>query len=160
MSQLVARLLAPSEVHVTIPASPEEVYDVLADPETYPSWLAGAQRIRHVDPAFPAPGASFDHEVGPSEEVTVADDSVALRARRPERLDLEVHAGPMTGRVEFHLRPVADGTEVRMREELRGLLRAAMPLVRPFLDVRNRASLANLRDLGDSSSAQWAPKVT
>lgn len=146
MPTLLARLLAPSEVHLTIPGSREAVFDVIADPETYPSWLAGAQRIRHVDPAFPAPGTSFDHEVGPTEDVTIADDSVALRARRPERLDLEVHAGPVTGRVEFHLRSVADGTEVRMREEVRGLLRAAMPAVRPLLHLRNRASLERLRD--------------
>src|SRR5687767_14824059 len=101
MPNVVERLLSPSEVHLTIPGAPEQVYDVIADPETYPSWLAGAQRIRRVDPAFPAPGTTFDHEVGPSEEMTVADDTAALQARRPERLDLEVHVGPMTGRVEF-----------------------------------------------------------
>ena len=122
MPNLVARLLSPSEVHLTIPRPPREVYEVIADPETYPSWLAGAQRIRHVDPAFPAPGSRFDHEVGPSDELTIADDSVALEARPPERLDLEVHVGPMTGRVEFHLRPAGDGTEVCMREEAQGAL--------------------------------------
>lgn len=160
MPTVVERLLAPSEVRLTIPRSPDVVYDVLTDPETYPSWLAGAQRIRHVDSAFPAPGSAFDHEVGPTEGVTVADDSVALRARQPERFDLEVHAGPMTGRVEFHLRPVDEGTEVCMREEVRGLLRVAMPLLRPLLHLRNQTSLESLRDHCVDVPAQRAPNVT
>jgi uncharacterized protein YndB with AHSA1/START domain len=160
MPNAVARLLSPSEVHLTIPESPEPVYDVIADPETYPSWLAGAQRIRQVDPAFPAPGTGFDHEVGPTDEVTVADDSVSLKARRPERLDLEVHVGPMTGKVEFHLRPEGAGTEVCMREEAQGLFRAAMPLLRMVLHARNRASLERLRDKLADPPGQRAPKVT
>ena len=36
MPNAVARLWSPSEVHLTIPRSPDEVYDVIADPETYP----------------------------------------------------------------------------------------------------------------------------
>lgn len=159
MPNVVARLWSPSEVHLTIPRRPEEVYDVLADPESYPSWLAGAQRIRHVDPAFPAPGAGFDHEVGPTEGATVADDSVSLKARRPERLDLEVHVGPMTGKVEFRLRRVEDGTELCMREEAQGLFRAAMPVLRPLIHVRNRGSLERLRDRF-AQPAQRASKVT
>lgn len=160
MPHVVERLLSPAEVHRTIPRPPAEVYDVIADPDTYPSWLAGAQRIRHVDAAFPEPGAGFDHEVGPTEELTVADDSVALRARRPERLDLEVHVGPMTGKVEFHLRPDGEGTEVCMREEAQGAFRAAMPLLRLVLHLRNRASLDRLRDHLAPSGDQRAAKVT
>jgi uncharacterized protein YndB with AHSA1/START domain len=160
MSNLVTRLWSPSEVRLTIPRSREEVYDVIADPETYPLWLAGAQHIRQVDAAFPAPGSGFDHEVGPTEDMTISDDSVSLRAQRPERLDLEVHAGPMTGRVEFHLREDGEGTEVCMREEARGLFRVAMPLLRSLLHARNRASLQRLRDRCGHQPAQRAPKVT
>lgn len=140
------RLVSPSEVRVDIPLAPEALWDVLADPTTYPEWLAGAQRIRHVDSAFPTPGTTFDHEVGPSHEVTVADDTRALASHRPDRLDLEVHAGPMQGIVEFHLRAAPGGTELRMREMPIGPIRAAMPLLRPLLYLRNKASLARLRN--------------
>jgi uncharacterized protein YndB with AHSA1/START domain len=142
---LADRLTSPSEVCVTIPLSPEAVWDILADPRTYPDWLAGAQRIRHVDSQFPQAGTKFDHEVGPAEEVTVADDTKSLGAHRPDRLDLEVHAGPMQGVVEFHLAATSGGTEVRMREAPIGAFRAAMPLIRPVLYLRNKGSLARLR---------------
>lgn len=142
---LVDRLTSPAEVRVTIPLEPEAVWDILADPTTYPDWLAGAQRIRHVDSEFPKAGTKFDHEVGPAEEVTVADDTRSLGAHRPDRLDLEVHAGPMQGIVEFHLQAATGGTEVRMREMPIGAFRAAMPVLRPLLYLRNKGSLERLR---------------
>jgi uncharacterized protein YndB with AHSA1/START domain len=141
----LTRLTSPAEVSVTIPLPPEDVYDVLADPTTYPDWLAGAQRIRHVDSEFPKPGSRFDHEVGPTKQATVADDTKALTARRPHRLDLEVHAGPMQGIVEFHLEAKVDGTEVCMREDIIGAFKPAMPLLRGLLYLRNKGSLERLR---------------
>lgn len=142
---LVERLTSPAEVRVTIPLAPEAVWDILADPTTYPDWLAGAQRIRHVDSQFPKAGTKFDHEVGPAEEVTVADDTRSLGAHRPDRLDLEVHAGPMQGVVEFHLQAASAGTEVCMREMPIGAARAAMPVLRLLLYLRNKGSLERLR---------------
>ena len=142
---LVERLLSPAEVRLTVPASPEAVFAVLSDPETYPDWLAGAQRIRHVDDAFPAPGAAFDHEVGPTEATTVADDSEAIEVDAPNRLLLEVHAGPVRGMVEFELERTADGTLVTFRESAVGPLGVAMPLIRGPIFLRNRASLERLR---------------
>jgi uncharacterized protein YndB with AHSA1/START domain len=142
---LVERLLSPAEVRLTVPASPEAVFAVLSDPETYPEWLAGAQHIRRVDDDFPAPGTTFDHEVGPSEATTVADDSEALAVDAPNRLVLEVHAGRVRGVVEFELERTLDGTLVTFREHALGPLGLAMPLLRAPLFLRNRASLERLR---------------
>lgn len=141
---LVERLTSPAEVCVTVPMAPEAVWDVLADPTTYPDWLAGAQRIRQLDPDFPKPGTTFDHEVGPNREATVADDTKALRSHRPDRLDLEVHVGPMEGIVEFHLQAMDGGTEIRMREVMIGLFKPAMPLLRGAMYLRNKGSLERL----------------
>ena len=143
--RLLTRLLSPAEVRTTIPASPADVYEVLSDPETYPDWLAGAQRIRHVDAAFPEAGAAFDHEVGPAKDVTVADDTRSLIADPPRRLQLEVHAGPVTGLVDFQLHPTGQGTEVVFRESLTGHLGLTMPVARAVLHARNKASLEKLR---------------
>jgi uncharacterized protein YndB with AHSA1/START domain len=143
--QLLTRLLSPAEVRTTVRAAPAEVYDVLSDPETYPDWLAGAQRIRHVDPAFPREGSRFDHEVGPTEDATVADDTTALIDDPPHRLQLEVHVGPVTGLVDFRLQATGQGTEVVFRESVTGRLGAAMPVLRPLIHVRNKASLDRLR---------------
>ena len=143
--RLLTRLLSPAEVRTTIPASPEAVFAVLSDPTTYPDWLAGAQHIDRVDPAFPNEGSSFDHEVGPSEDLTVSDDSKALIDDPPHRLQLEVHVGPVTGLVDFRLEPDGEGTEVVFRESLSGRLGLAMPVARPVIHLRNQASLDRLR---------------
>ena len=54
---MLERLRSPAEVRVVVPAPPAAVFAVLSDPETYPEWLAGAQRIRRVDDDFPDAGS-------------------------------------------------------------------------------------------------------
>ena len=142
---LIERLLSPAEVRVSVPASPEAVFEVLSDPETYPDWLAGAQRIRHVDADFPDPGARFDHEVGPTDAATIADDSKAVATDPPNRLVLEVHAGPVTGVVEFELERTGEGTLITFRERTTGALGYAMPVLRGPIFLRNKGSLDRLR---------------
>jgi uncharacterized protein YndB with AHSA1/START domain len=142
---LIDRLLSPAEVRVTIAASPEAVFAVVSDPETYPEWLAGAQRIRRREAAFRAPRTRFDHDVGPTEGATVADDTKALVNDPPHRLQLEVQAGPITGVVDFELTRTADGTEVRFREHAEGRMGLVMPFLRGPVHLRNKASLERLR---------------
>jgi uncharacterized protein YndB with AHSA1/START domain len=141
----LARLLSPAEARTTIAAGPAQVYALLTDPDTNPDWLAGAQQVRRVDPDFPHPGARFDHEVGPADAVTVADDSTALVDDPPHRFQLEVHVGPVTGLVDFQLRPSGEGTEVVFRESITGRLGLVMPVARAFLHARNKASLQRLK---------------
>ncbi len=143
--ELLKKLMSPAEVSVSISASPDQVYAVLSDPETYPDWLAGAQRVRHVDPAFPHPGAEFDHEVGPIEALTVADDTTSLIADPPHRLQLEVHAGPVTGIADFQLTPTGAGTTVVLQESLVGRIGLTMPIMRAVIHGRNKASLERLK---------------
>jgi uncharacterized protein YndB with AHSA1/START domain len=143
--RLISRLLSPAEARTIIPASPDAVFAVLSDPETYPEWLDGAQHIRHVDARFPREGAEFDHEVGPSKDATVEDDSKSLICDPPHRLQLEVHVGPVTGIVDFTLELTGQGTEVTFRESVVGRLGFAMPLLRGLIHLRNKSSLAQLR---------------
>ena len=142
---VLERLLSPVEVRATVPAAPEAVFAVLSDPETYPEWLAGAQRIRHVDGSFPAAGSEFHHEVGPTEAVTVADGTEVRGVDPPHRLELEVHAGPVKGTVEFELERTGEGTLVTFRERLDGALGPAMPALRGPMFLRNKSSLEKLR---------------
>jgi uncharacterized protein YndB with AHSA1/START domain len=128
-----------------VPAPPEAVYAVLSDPETYPDWLAGAQHIRQVDGDFPSEGSAFDHEVGPNRAVTVADSTEVRSSDAPNRLVLEVHAGPLQGIAEFELERTADGTLVTLRERMTGALSVAMPVLRGPIFLRNRVSLDRLR---------------
>jgi uncharacterized protein YndB with AHSA1/START domain len=138
---------SPVEVWAELPAPPEEVFDVLADPETYPEWLVGAQRIRSVDSDFPAPGSKFEHSVGASDEASVDDRTEALGADPPHRLDLFVHAGPFHGIVDFEVEPCDGGTSrVRFREAATGALAVLTPLLRPIVYARNGRSLKRLAE--------------
>jgi uncharacterized protein YndB with AHSA1/START domain len=142
---VLARLRSPVEVQAAVARPRHEVFRTIADPSTYPGWLLGAQRIRHVDRSFPAPSARFDHSVGPTPAATVDDSSEVLRADPPERLDLLVHVGPVAGEVTFLLDESSQGTLVTLRERPTGAAAALTPLVRPLLYARNRWSLHRLR---------------
>ena len=144
-TNVLERLMSPVEVRATVPAPPEQVFAVLSDPETYPEWLAGAQHIRWVDGDFPEPGSRFHHEVGPTNGTTVKDHTDVRATDPPNRLELEVHAGPMKGIVEFELERTADGTLVTFRERVIGALERAMPALRGPIFLRNKASLDKLR---------------
>lgn len=142
-------------VRIDIRAEPEEVFATLADPRTYPRWLVGAKEIRSVDPGFPAPGARFHHVVGLAGPLTVADSTLCEEVDEPRLLRLEARARP-AGRAEvtFTLEPHGGGTRVEVRERAVGLLRVADPALQPAIVLRNRRSLAQLRDLVELTSAR------
>lgn len=137
-------LFSAVEARTEMAATPDEVWRTIADPDTYPDWLVGAQRIRAVDPAFPKPGAEFHHSVGPVEAATVDDSTTATKAEPPYRLDLHVRAGPFRAAVELRVAPTAQGSEVRFSERATGPWAVAMPALRPFLHARNAESLRRL----------------
>ena len=137
-------LWGPTEVVGEVDAPPEVVYDVIADPTTYPDWLVGAQRIRAVDPAFPRPGSTFEHSVGPVDGVTVDDATRVKGSDPPHRLDLHVRAGVFHADVRLLVAPKGTGSEVRFLERPTGPASALTPLLRPVLHARNSESLRRL----------------
>jgi uncharacterized protein YndB with AHSA1/START domain len=146
----VSAPFSPIEVRQLFAAPREEVFNVIANPSTYPRWLVGAQRIRDVDDEFPEPGTKFDHSVGPSDAATVDDATIAVESHGHRQLVLEVHAGPITGEVEFDLIRRGEGTELVMRERPKGSAAALTPLIRPALALRNRVSMSRLARLIES----------
>jgi uncharacterized protein YndB with AHSA1/START domain len=145
--RLLRRLFAPVVVETSIDAPADKVYDVLKDPETYPEWLVGADKMRAVDGDFPRPGSKFEHSVGPGDPLTIDDRSESIAAEEDRWLALHVHAGPFHARVDFELRDRDDGgTDVCMSEQPIGPISAITPLLRPSLYGRNRLSLQRLRE--------------
>lgn len=134
---------------VLIEAPPQRVFDVLVDPRTYPEWLVGAQHIRAVDDAWPAPGAQFHHRIGVG-PLTVPGSTSVRRSDAPHELVLAAGMGPFgEASVRFVLEQVGDGTEVTVEEEpVRGparlLWRGARSLVSAALWGRNAMSLSAL----------------
>lgn len=146
MHALLHRLYAPAEVEATLPAPPDVVFEVLADPTTYPDWLVGADHMRSVDPEFPAKGSGFDHSVGLTDPLTVDDRTESLGAEPNRHLALDVHVGPFEARVDFALEPAVGGrTKLTFTERPLGAFAAITPLLRPTLHARNATSVSRLR---------------
>lgn len=139
-----------TEVSLTVPTTPDRVFDVLADGWLYVGWVVGAAHIRAVDPGWPAEGTRIHHSVGPWP--FLAHDVTTVRAVEPSRmLELDAALWPFgAARVRVELTETAPGsTEVRLTEFAVGgpakfLPDRAQALV---LVPRNRESLRRLADL-------------
>lgn len=130
-------------------ASPEQVWAVLADPESYAHWVVGSKEIRDADPRWPEPGARFHHTLGFG-PLELKDNSEVLESRPPERLVLRVRARPTgTANVILELHPDNGGTRVEMDEyPVAGLGKIVHnPLQDKLIHHRNVESLRRLEDL-------------
>lgn len=131
-----------------IPAPPEAVFEVLASPATYPSWVVGASETHRTDSDWPEPGAIFEHTQGVW-PLRLHDTTQVLESEPPARLVLEVRIRPfMIGLVEFGVFPAGDGTKVVMHEEPKGGLARALrnPGLDLLLKLRNAETLRRLRN--------------
>src|ERR1700722_16671426 len=100
-----------------IPANPEQVWAVLADPEKYAAWVVGAKEVRGSEGNWPSEGARFHHTVGIG-FLQLRDQTSVLECDQPHRLVLEARVRPFgLARVEIQLSSSADGTLVTMTEE-------------------------------------------
>ncbi|UUV30920.1 SRPBCC family protein [Amycolatopsis roodepoortensis] len=148
------------DVKMTVDASPERVFEVLADGWTYAAWVVGASHIRDVDAGWPARGTRIHHCVG-SWPLLLDDVTKVHVADPPRLLELDARAWPFgTARIRLELRETAPGTtEILMSEQAtrgpgRLLPEAAQAL---FLVPRNRESLRRLADLAKGREAAQPP---
>ncbi len=134
---------------------PDEVFAVLADPNSYGDWVVGSSQIHGVDGNWPTPGSTFHHTqglpwIGPKDTTTV------LEAQPPRRLLLRVRIRPwVVAEVELTLRADGGGTTVTMRETPKsGLVgRLHNPVIDLTLKLRNAESLRRLERLARKRSA-------
>ncbi|GAA4692915.1 SRPBCC family protein [Nocardioides nanhaiensis] len=106
-----------SGVARTLDATPEQVWQVLSDGWLYPLFVVGASRMREVDDAWPAAGASLHHSVG-AWPALLDDTTSVVRCDPPSLLELRARAWPAgEAAVTFHLEAVAEGTRVRVTED-------------------------------------------
>lgn len=132
-----------------IPAPPEKVWQVLADPGSYGHWVVGSKRIRDADPSWPAPGSRFHHTVGFG-PFTVSDHTESLAYDPPRRLELRAHARPLgLAKVVLELEPADGGTTIKITENPTGVQKplALFPPLQLLAKVRNRESLARIERL-------------
>lgn len=129
-------------------APPAAVFEVLADAESYASWIAGSSQIRGVEGNWPAEGSLFHHTQGIG-SLGIKDTTSVLESEPGRRLLLEVRARPaIVARVEFELEAGDGGTLVTMTET--PIAGWANRLPRRLLDasihLRNAETLRRLRN--------------
>ena len=136
------------DVTLAMPVPAGAAWHVVADPETYPTWLVGAVEIRSVDDRWPAPGTKFHHRVGLGGPVTTDDSTSVLSVDAPRSLVLEARARPF-GRAHVEIEVVPDGVgcTVTMREGMLSPLPQLTPFLQPLIMARNRKSLDRLHGL-------------
>ncbi len=127
-------------------ATPEQVWDVLADGWLYPLWVVGATRMRDVDDEWPGVGARLHHSVG-TWPLLLNDTTEVLDATPGVRLELHAKAWPSgTAGVTIRLDLVGAETEVTLEEDVaRGPARLVPKPVRDLpIAWRNVESLRRL----------------
>lgn len=129
----------------TFAVDPDTLFDVIADPATYPEWLTGAKRIESIDASFPHENADFDHVVGAG-PVEVHDTTSVTDVQPGRSLSLIARARPLLeADVRFEVLPVPGGaSRLRLTEEPRNASAVTRPLLERFIHWRNERSLQNL----------------
>jgi hypothetical protein len=136
----------------TSTATPEQIWNVLADGFSYSAWVVGASHVRAVDAAWPQPGAKLHHAVGVwpllIKDSTSVESCVAGRS-----LGLLASARPFGhARVLLELDPRPGGAQLTMSEApVSPGLRGSMPRLfwAPLLRARNEESLGRLVALAE-----------
>lgn len=136
-------------------ATPEQIWEVLADGWLYPLWVVGASRMREVDDPWPAVGACLHHSVG-TWPLLIDDRTEVVDVVPGERLELRARAWP-TGEatVVIRLEPVGSETEVSIEEDAASGPARLLP--KPLRDLplswRNVETLRRLAYVAERRSA-------
>ncbi|MGW0872826.1 SRPBCC family protein [Streptomyces sp. NPDC002740] len=140
--------------HRLVKASPQTVWDVLADGDRYSEWVVGPSSTQELTGEWPRVDAKIAYEirVGP---VTLANETIVRRCREPDVLELEARAGVLgTARIAFELRPWGRHCLVILDEHplqgVGGLLHNAG--VEVVTQIRHRAMLGRLAKLCESEA--------
>ncbi len=138
-----------------VEATPEDVWQVLADGWLYPLWVVGATRMRDVDDSWPAVGAMLHHSVGVW-PLMLNDNTEVLEAVPGSMIRLRARAWPAgEAEVKITLNPVGAQTEVVIEEDAvngPGVL-VPEPLRAPPLKWRNSETLQRLAYLAERRQA-------
>lgn len=126
------------------------VWAVLADPDSYATWVVGARDIHGWEGEWPEPGSRFHHSQGAGPIALVHDTTEVLEREPGRRLLLEARMRPW---LVFHIDLVLEAlgeetTRIVMDERpVRGWLMPLAPAVELSVKARNVEALERLNAL-------------
>ena len=132
----------------------DRLFAVLVDPETYPAWLVGTKKIRHVSSRWPEPGSHFKHTVGFG-PLAIPDTTSVRALEGPRMLEMMVRARPaIEAVVRFEVEPIGPTScRLTMIETPVGPYRLIAPVAQPLIRGRNERSLHRLEKALDTAMA-------
>lgn len=136
-------------------ATPQQVWDVLADGWLYPLWVVGATRMREVDDDWPAVGARLHHSVG-TWPLVLDDTTEVLDSSTCVFLRLRARAWPSgEAEVSLHLEAADGQTDVTIEEKAVSGPGRLVPAVleAPLLSWRNTEAMRRLAFLVERRQA-------
>jgi uncharacterized protein YndB with AHSA1/START domain len=102
----------------SVAATPEHVWEVLADGWLYPLFVVGASRMRDVDETWPAVGSRLHHSVG-TWPLLIDDTTEVLEVEEGRRLLLKARGWPAgEAHVDISLQPDGGSTTVTITEDV------------------------------------------
>jgi uncharacterized protein YndB with AHSA1/START domain len=129
-----------------VEATPEQVWGVLEDGWSYPSWVVGASRMRAVSDEWPATGSKLHHSAG-IWPVVVNDETTVLESDRPRLLRLQAKGRPAgEATVELRIEPAGNGSKITIAEDVTHGPGSYLPkaLRQPLIALRNTETLRRL----------------
>jgi uncharacterized protein YndB with AHSA1/START domain len=135
-----------------VEATPEQVWAVLEDGWSYPSWVVGASRMRAVGEGWPGTGSKLYHSAGIWPAV-VNDSTEVLESDPPRRLRLQAKGWPAgEATVELRIEPAGNGSKVTLIEDVsRGPGRFVPKALRqPAIALRNTETLRRLAYMAEA----------
>lgn len=151
-----------STVTRIVRASPERVWEVLADGWTYPLFVVGATRMRDVDEEWPEVDSAIHHSVG-LWPLVINDSTLVTHVEPGKVLGLRARAWPLgEADIEFRIAPHADGTEVTIEEDIASGPGALIPppLKGLSLTWRNIETLRRFAFVAENGRAPLASEQT
>ena len=141
--------------HQLIERSPQQVWDVLAEPTRYPDWVVGVADSVPGRGDWPQVGSDLSYQVvlGPWKG---GGRTVVRRSEAPHLLELEADSGVLgTARIALDVRPWGERDSLVVLDEhpLRGAAGSLHNVaVDAFIQVRHRSMLKRLADVVEQSA--------
>lgn len=142
-----------------VEARAEDVWAVLADGWSYPTWVVGAARVRAVADAWPAADSTIEHSVG-TWPLLLSDETRVEECEPGRRLVLRAKGWPFgEAQVRVDLHDEGGSCLVELREDAHsgpGRL-VPLPLRQAAIQARNTETLRRLALLAERRDTSGRP---